>query len=99
MSGEILMAISSIWSRILFNGCNGVMVLTVLFNLLGDGGGGRGNGAVVLVDSCEGGVGLDECDSDADADLLSLFLRVKMSLNAEARRVVGRAGVSSMARE
>ena len=63
------------------------------------GGGGRGNGAVVLVDTCEGGVGLDECDGDADADLVSLLLREKMSLNAVALRVVGRTGVSSMARE
>ena len=93
MSGEILVAISSIWSRMLFNGWN---VLTVLFKLLGDGGGGRGNGAVALVVTCEGVVGLDECDGDADADLLSLFLRVKMLVNAEALRVEGRNGVSSI---
>ena len=94
MSGEILVAISSIWSRMLLNGCN---VLTVLFKLFGDGGGGRGNGAVALVATCGGGVGLEECDGDADADLLSLFLRVKMFVNAEALRVEGRNGVSSIA--
>ena len=77
----------------LLNGCN---VLTVLFKLVGDGGGGRGNGAVVLMITCEGGVGLDECDGEADADLLSLFLRVEMFVNAEALRVEGRCGVSSL---
>ena len=78
----------------LLNGCN---VLTVLFKLLGDGGGGRGNGAIALMITCEGGGGLEECDGDADADLLSLFLRVKMLVNAEALRVEGRCGVSSIA--
>ena len=78
----------------LLNGCN---VLTVLFKLVGDEGGGRGNGAVVLMITCEGGVGLEECDGEADADLLSLFLRVKMFVNAEALRVEGRCGVSSIA--
>ena len=78
----------------LLNGCN---VLTVLFKLVGDEGGGRGNGAVALMITCEGGVGLEECDGDADADLLSLFLRVKMLVNAEALRVEGRCGVSSIA--
>ena len=58
---------------------------------------GHGNGAVVLVVTCKGGVGLEECDGDADADLLSLFLRVKMLVNAEALRVEGRCGVSSIA--
>ena len=94
MSGEILVAIPSIWSSMLLKGCN---VLTGSSTFLGDGGGGGGSGVAALIITCEGGVGLEECDGHADAALLSLFLRVKMLVKADARRVEGRFGVSSIA--